>query len=150
MATIVERRVEGDNPLVRNAPLVAAAIAAIGILLVHADTVASIVAIWWRSETFAHGFVVVPIALWLAWRKRAEIAAVPARPWYPALAIVALMGGLWMLAVAAEVIGIRQFALALMVQATTTSDLIRSGQATRGPAGPVDGFQRTIKWITTM
>ena len=95
----------------------AAAIAAIGILLVHADTVASIVAIWWRSETFAHGFVVVPIALWLAWRKRAEIAAVPARPWYPALAIVALMGALWLASVAAEAIGIRQFALAFMVQA---------------------------------
>lgn len=117
MASIVERRVERDSPLLRNAPLVAAAIAALGILLVHADTVASIVAIWWRSETFAHGFVVVPIALWLAWRKRAEIAAVPARPWYPALAIVAGMGALWMLAVAAEVIGIRQFALAFMVQA---------------------------------
>jgi exosortase A len=117
MASIVERRVERDSPLSRNAPLVAAAIAAIGILLVHADTVASIVTIWWRSETFAHGFVVVPIAMWLAWRKRAEIAAVPARPWYPALAIVACMGALWMLAVAAEVIGIRQFALAFMVQA---------------------------------
>ena len=38
---------------------VGAVIAAIGILLVHADTVASIVAIWWRSETFAHGFVVL-------------------------------------------------------------------------------------------
>ncbi len=117
MASIVERRVERDNPLSRNAPLVAAAIAAIGILLVHADTVASIVAIWWRSETFAHGFVVVPIALWLAWRKRAEIAAVPARPWYPALLIVALMGALWLASVAAEAIGIRQFALAFMVQA---------------------------------
>ena len=117
MASIVELRAEGNGLLLRNAPLVAAGVAAIGILLVHADTVASIVAIWWRSETFAHGFVVVPIALWLAWRKRHEIAAVPVRPWYPALAIVALMGALWLGSVAAEVIGIRQFALALMVQA---------------------------------
>ncbi len=117
MASIAERRVERDSPLSRNAPLVAAAIATIGILLVHADTVASIVAIWWRSETFAHGFVVVPIALWLAWRKRVEIASVPARPWYPALLLVALMGALWLASVAAEAIGIRQFALAFMVQA---------------------------------
>jgi exosortase A len=117
MTSIVEPRAEGDGLLLRSAPLVAAGVAAIGILLVHADTVASIVAIWWRSETFAHGFVVVPIALWLAWRKRHEIAAVPVRPWYPALAIVALMGALWLGSVAAEVIGIRQFALAFMVQA---------------------------------
>ncbi len=31
---------------------------------------ASMVAIWARSETFAHGFVVAPISLWLIWRMR--------------------------------------------------------------------------------
>jgi exosortase A len=117
MASVVEHRVESEGWLLRNAPAVAAAFAALGILLVHADTVASIVAIWRRSETFAHGFVVVPIALWLAWRKREEIAAVPARPWLPALAVVALAGALWLVAVAADVIGVRQFALAFMVLA---------------------------------
>ncbi len=117
MASVVEHRVESDGWLLRHAPAVAAALAALGILLVHADTVASIVAIWRRSETFAHGFVVVPIALWLAWRKRAEIAAAAASPWLPALAVVALAGALWLAAVAADVIGVRQFALAFMVLA---------------------------------
>ena len=115
MASVLQHGVGSDGLLPRYAPAAAAALAALGILLVHADTVASIVAIWRRSETFAHGFVVVPIALWLAWRKRAEIAATVAKPWLPALAVVALAGALWLVAVAAEVIGVRQFALAFMV-----------------------------------
>jgi exosortase A len=117
MASVAGPRIESDGLLPRNAPAVAAALAAIGILLVHADTVASIVAIWRRSETFAHGFVVAPIALWLAWRKRAEIGAATARPWLPALGVVALMGAVWLAAVAADVIGVRQFALAFMLLA---------------------------------
>ena len=32
------------------------------------------VGIWWRSETFAHGFLVLPISLWLVWRQRGELA----------------------------------------------------------------------------
>jgi exosortase A len=119
MASIVGRSEApaAGNLLVRYAPLVAAALASIGILLVHADTVASMVAIWQRSETFAHGWLVVPICLWLAWRNRHTIAATPARPWYPALLIVAAAGAVWFLTVVADVIGVRQFALAFMVQA---------------------------------
>ena len=56
------------------APVQAATFAALCILALHWRTAASIVAIWWRSETFAHGFIVVPICLWLAWRRRDAIA----------------------------------------------------------------------------
>ena len=111
------RGVAAAGILVRFAPLVAAAIAVVGILLVHADTVASIEAIWRRSETFAHGYLVVPIALWLAWRNRDSIAAAPARPWLPALAGVALAGAFWLVMLTADVLGLRQFALAFMLQA---------------------------------
>ena len=53
----------------RRAPVLAAVLAVAGILGVYAETVASIVAIWVRSDTFAHGFVVAPISLWLIWRR---------------------------------------------------------------------------------
>jgi exosortase A len=36
--------------------------------------------IWGRSETFAHGFVVPPISLWLIWRKREYILVEVPRP----------------------------------------------------------------------
>lgn len=103
--------------IARHAPVLATALAVVGILAVYADTVASIVSIWNRSETFAHGWVVVPICLWLAWRKRDAIAAAPAGPWYPALALVVAAGALWAVTALADVLGVRQFALAFMVQA---------------------------------
>ena len=39
------------------------------------ETIVAMVAIWERSETYAHAFVVPPITLWLIWRQRAQILA---------------------------------------------------------------------------
>lgn len=51
-------------------------------------------AIWSRSETYAHGFVVPFISLWLAWRLRAVLAPMLPRPgrlaWLPMLGAAAL------------------------------------------------------------
>ncbi len=41
----------------------------------YRNTAASMVAIWSRSETFAHGFFIAPISLWLIWRQRDRLAA---------------------------------------------------------------------------
>jgi exosortase A len=122
MASILGRR---DAPAAEaagrmigtHAPLLAASLAVFGILAVYAETVASIVAIWNRSQTFAHGYVVVPIAVWLAWRNRRTIAATPVVPWYPALLVVAAAGALWLVMAVGDVLGVAQFALAFMVQA---------------------------------
>ena len=92
-------------------------LAVAGILAIYGSTAASIVAIWIRSETFAHGFVVIPLCVWLAWRNRAALAKVHAQPWLPGLAFVAAAGALWLLASAADALGVRQFALAFMLQA---------------------------------
>ena len=59
--------------------LVLAALQAL-ILLVYGHTAAAMVDIWYRSDTFAHAFVVPPITLWLVWRQRAVVARLPARP----------------------------------------------------------------------
>ncbi|WP_338769410.1 exosortase A [Massilia sp. METH4] len=84
-------------------------------LLAYFDTAASIVAIWERSETFAHGFVIVPIALWLVWRRRAELALLPVRPCWPALAALLFCGAAWMLATLGDVLVVRQYAFAIMI-----------------------------------
>ena len=44
------------------------------LFLLYQSTWAGMVAIWMRSDTFAHAFLVPPIALWLVWRKRARLA----------------------------------------------------------------------------
>jgi exosortase A len=43
-------------------------------------TAGAIAAIWWRSDTFAHGLVVLPIFAWLVWHKRAAIGGLRPRP----------------------------------------------------------------------
>ena len=50
------------------------------IVLRYHETFAGMVAIWDRSPTFTHAFVVPPLVLWLVWRKRGELAQLPARP----------------------------------------------------------------------
>ena len=119
----------------RVAPALAAGLAALGIVAIHWQTAASVVAIWIRSETFTHGFVVVPICLWLAWRRRDALAAVPARPWWPGLVLVLAAGLLWLLAVAAGALGARQFALAFTLQAAIVT--VVGGRVARAAIFPL-------------
>ncbi len=81
----------------------------------YADTALSIVHIWERAETFAHGFVVLPLSAWLVWRQRAVLAALPAKPAPWVLLLVALAGVAWMLAELASVLGVAQFGLLFML-----------------------------------
>lgn len=76
------------------------------------DTVASMVSIWYRSETFAHGFTILPISLWLVWRKRRELASLEPAPelsTVPFLAMV-LASVLWLLGDVGDVLAARHFA----------------------------------------
>ncbi|MCU0840246.1 MAG: exosortase A [Thiobacillaceae bacterium] len=77
--------------------------------LLH-PSAASMVAIWERSETFAHGYVILPIALWLVWRERHRLAAVEAGPDRRALLLVLPLLGLWLLARASGVLVVEQYA----------------------------------------
>jgi len=101
--------------------LFAVCLAVAAILALHWRTVESIVAIWWRSPTFTHGFVVVPICLWLAWRRRDALARVEVRPWWPGLIGVFGAGLLWLVSSAADVLVAKQFALVFMLQAAVVT-----------------------------
>src|SRR5262245_39473109 len=93
---------------------VAVALTIATILAVYFETTASIEAIWRRSETFAHGYVVIPIVLWLLWRRRAALVQVPVRPFWPGLAVVTVFGAIWLVASSSAVLGLEQFALLFM------------------------------------
>src|SRR5438876_2050082 len=99
----------------------AVAVATIGIIAAHWRSAASIVAIWIRSETFAHGFIIIPICAWLAWRKRDELAAIAVRPWWPGTLFVLGAGALWFVAAKAGAVVVQQFALVFMLQAACVS-----------------------------
>lgn len=78
-------------------------------------TAAAVASIWWRSETFAHGLVVLPISLWLLWGMRKQLAAIPLRPsWLPLIPLM-LSGFAWLIGESASVAALSHFALAGML-----------------------------------
>ena len=83
------------------------------ILLLYGPSFASMVAIWARSETFTHGFVVPLISAWLVWRSRhriAHLAPEPSVAWTLALLPVGL---LWLLGELASANALVQLAVVL-------------------------------------
>lgn len=71
-------------------------------------TYVGIVSIWWRSETFAHGFLVLPIVGFLVWRKRRALQPITFRTAPQALPFIALSGLIWLLADLTDVAVIEQ------------------------------------------
>jgi exosortase A len=98
----------------RIAILVAAMLA---LLVLYRGTVASMVSVWNSSETFAHGYAILPISLWLIWRRREVFTRIPAVPYWPALGLLALCGAAWLLARAGEVQVVMQYAFVAMIPA---------------------------------
>lgn len=96
------------------APLVGALVL-LGFTATYWPTVVSIEAIWRRSATFAHGYLVIPIAFWLIWLRRKKLATAAAKPFWPALALVASAGLGWMLGRLADVVALEQFSLYAMM-----------------------------------
>ena len=78
--------------------------------LIFFSTAKSIVAIWNSSETFAHGYIILPISLWLIWRRHANFIAMQPTPWWSALGLLLLVGFGWLLARMGEVQVVMQYA----------------------------------------
>jgi exosortase A len=85
------------------------------VLWLMRDAASSMVAVWIRSETFTHAFLVPPIALWLAWRQREALATVESRPVAWLLAPIAVVCFMALLGELAEVEAASHFALVTLV-----------------------------------
>jgi exosortase A len=82
--------------------------------LLYLGTVRSIVSVWNSSETFAHGYVILPISLWLLWRRRENFSLYPPKPWPPALLLLAVLGAGWLAAQLGEVQVVSQYTFVAM------------------------------------
>lgn len=89
-----------------------------GVLLLFRDTAQAMVAIWIRSETFAHAFLVPPIVVWLVWRRRDELARLQPRPAPWVLLPMAAVCLLWLLGELASVAAAAQLALVALLVLT--------------------------------
>ena len=91
----------------------------IGVLLlltgIFWPTFLSMEEVWARSETFAHGYLIVPISVWLIWRKRGELAQIRPRPDLRGLLLLAAAGVSWLLADAGSVNVVAQYAFIAML-----------------------------------
>ena len=96
-------------------PLASLALVLAWIIGWYASTAALMVHTWANSETFAHGFIVVPVVAWLVWRVRHQLAAVGARPDLRVLPLFVLAGCAWLVAKLGSVNVASQAALVAMV-----------------------------------
>src|ERR1700730_16363198 len=74
-----------------------AALAMIAVVLLFSDTEADIVATWYTSNAYNHGFLIIPICLYLAFRQRSDLVAVEIRPDLRGIIFVTLVALVWLL-----------------------------------------------------
>ena len=67
------------------------------VLFWHWRTAQEVFGIWWRSDTYAHGLIVLPICAWLVWRKRDAVRDQVPAPAASVVVLVGLAGCAWLL-----------------------------------------------------
>lgn len=80
-------------------------------LAVFVETWTSIVAIWSRSETFTHGYLVAPTSLWLIWLHRQQYRNLQADFSWVGLLFSVAGGFLWLVADLVHVLVVQQWAV---------------------------------------
>ncbi len=81
------------------------------------QTLWSMVEIWSRSDTFAHGFLIFPISIFLIWQKRQLLQQIPVTTAPLALIPLFLMVSGWFLGEAVDANVIKQLAVVLILPA---------------------------------
>lgn len=94
-----------------------------GVFLFYWQSIYSMVHIWWRSGTYAHGFLVVPISAWLIWKKRGILSPMVPRPALSLLWVIAGLGAAWLVARSVEVVLVQQLCVVGLLIATTVAVL---------------------------
>ncbi|SEQ88600.1 exosortase A [Nitrosomonas sp. Nm51] len=90
-------------------------LAIVGILAIYHETVWSMVDTWYRSDTYAHGFLILPFVIYMVWTKRQSIAILNQQPSPTALIGLLVLGGLWLIAELASVQVVMQYTVVAML-----------------------------------
>lgn len=85
------------------------------ILAAYWHTARGMAMLWMSSETYAHGFVVPVISLWLVWRQRAVLAPMVPRPGRFAWLLMAGAAALWLAGDLVAVNAATQLALVALI-----------------------------------
>lgn len=85
------------------------------LMALYYPSYSSMVSIWERSETFAHGFLMLPVSLWLIWRIRTQVSATVPQANYLGIPVLIMLGFLWLVANYVGILAIEQLAATLMI-----------------------------------
>jgi exosortase A len=85
------------------------------VLGIYWQTTLSMIAVWEHSTTYSHGYLIVPVFLWLVWTRRVGLASLPMRPDWIGLLGLTAMGLLWLVGDFAAAAEPSQFAVVAMV-----------------------------------
>lgn len=78
-------------------------------------SVVTLVQVWLGTQTYTHGMIIIPLAIFLAWTRRHDLAQVEPRPWAWGLLWIGAMVMAWVLARSVDVKLIQHFALVFMI-----------------------------------
>lgn len=67
-------------PPVRHARVGAILLFVVALLYTYRDVAAALIEQWSTDENYSHGFLIVPLAAYFAWKRRGALAAAPTRP----------------------------------------------------------------------
>lgn len=79
------------------------------------QTFLSMAQVWYRSETFAHGFLIFPISLYLIWQRRRELVTSAPSPEWRGILVLTGLGFSWLLANVVDVLVVQQLAFIAML-----------------------------------
>ena len=117
MAKLAERIVTvGTARTGRVEQVALAALAMTAIVLLFSDTATNIVTTWSTSNAYNHGFLIIPICLFLVYRQRSELAAAEIRPDPRGFVLVAVAALVWLLGHLTGTLIVQQLSLVASIQ----------------------------------
>ncbi len=92
-----------------------AGLALAGLLFLYWETAHSLVLSWARSETYSHGFLIVPLCLYLAWGRRAAVLETLPKPDGRGVPVLWMLTIFWLLGHLASVELVEQVTFVAMI-----------------------------------
>lgn len=103
--------VAADLPRCWQKPLAGLVVTTVACVMTFWKTWSSIVLTWANTETFAHGFIVAPISLWLVWTRRNLYRNLQPAPSPTGLIFLAVCGAIWLISDLVHTLVISQWAV---------------------------------------
>jgi len=112
----------GLSPAWRSA-LIQLGIAVLGLLVLFRDDWATMARQWWNISTYNHVLLVPIIVGWLVWQRRADLAGLTPKAWWPGLVLAGGAALFWVLGAFADLTTARQLGVVALLIGTVLAIL---------------------------